>query len=356
MRSLKIVQLISSSAVSGAERHAIDLSVKLIARGHQVSLMCPNPGWLPERAEQAGIPTQICPMKGLGWFETMKTLQRSNADIIHTHLTRAAYIGNAAGYAFHKPIVTSVHIANNDHIYRKLARGRNRLVAVSGYVAGMLKGRGVRERFVDTIYHGTDFLDRPASALDPTRVSLGVPQERQLISLIGRICEDKGQVEFLRALGELVRRGFDLHGVLVGQMAPGFKSIIEKVIDEESLRGRVSLPGIRDDVSSILDASVLAVMPSKMETFGIVALEAMARSRAVVASSAGALPEVVQHGKTGLIVHPDSPEFSEAIEYLVQDAETRNNMGANGRKLVEEHYTLEQMASQFEHTYQRCLA
>jgi len=354
---LRILQVISSSATSGAEKHTLHLARRLQEKGHFVKVVCPEKGWLPTVLEDSDISCKVMSMKGSGWYRTMIYLihqaRKHKIDVIHTHLTRAAYIGHAASVLSRTPVVTSVHIANNDQIYKRLARGSNRLVAVSNYVRGMLHGRGVPDRFVDTVYNGTDFVDFAPS--DPCLVKdeFEIPHSRQLIGLVGRVCREKGHLEIIEAMKTIRKDHPEAHLVFVGRVEQPFKEEFEDAIKSAGIDDRVTMTGIRHDVPRLLDSFTMTTMPSHIETFGIAALEAMARSKAVVATKVGGLPEVVRHLQTGLLVDVRSDEIAEAVSYLLSNNEIRETMGANGRQLVKQKFTIGEMVRQFEGVYNR---
>jgi glycosyltransferase involved in cell wall biosynthesis len=296
-------------------------------------------------------------MKGSGWYRTMLYLmhqaRKHKVDVIHTHLTRSAYIGHAASMLSRTPMVTSVHIANNDQIYKRLARGTNRLVAVSNFVRGMLHGKGVPDKFVDTVYNGTDFVDFAFS--DPTAVKeeFKIPEDRRLIGLVGRVCKEKGHLEMVEAMKQVRKEHPEAHLMFVGRVEEPFAEEFKDAIHSAGISDRVTCTGIRHDVPRLLDALTISTMPSHIETFGIAALEAMARSKAVVAARVGGLPEVVRHGQTGILVEPQPDEIAEAVSYLLTNDAVREEMGANGRKLVEQKFTIGEMVRQFEHVYNK---
>jgi glycosyltransferase involved in cell wall biosynthesis len=359
-RPLRILQLCSSSATSGAEKHVVSLSTQLRRKGHEVLAVTPGPGWLPEALRDQGIPTESRLLRGKGYYPTIGHLirraRRERIDVIHTHLTRAAYIGYAVGLLTKTPIITSVHIANNDQIYKRLARRRNRLVAVSGFVRGMLHGRGIPERFIDTVYNGTDFLDFEPSDPNSVKDELGIPRERRIVGLVARITPEKGQLEMIRAMRQVRREHPDAHMVFVGRVEEGFGDELERVIEEERMRDRLTLTGVRHDIPRVMDSFTLSSLPSRMETFGVAAIEAMARGKAVVATKVGALPEVVRHKQTGLLVDLRPDEIAEAVSYLLANGEEREEMGRAGRDLVERKFSLGEMATRFEAVYRKTLA
>lgn len=358
---LRVLQICSSSATSGAETTCLQLSRTLSRHGHKVNAVVPNPGWLPDRLQKEGIPVRVQSMKGWGFYRLMgglvKEARAGRIDVVHTHLTRAAYFGHSFGLLTGVPIVTSVHIANNDKIYRRLARKSNRLVAVSDFVRGMLHGRGVPESYLTTVHNGTDMLDLAPHDPREVREALGIPSDRQVVAMVGRISPEKGHPEMVRAFarGGMGQRR-DAHLLLVGRFDPGYEPEFRASVRDQGLADRVTFAGERGDVAAMLDASNLAAMPSVMETFGVAAIEAMARGRAVVATRVGGLPEVVRDGRTGLLVEFDSDEIGDAVDELLADPARRTAMGEAGRDVVRAEFTLEKMARRFESVYAKALA
>lgn len=353
--NLRILQMCSSSAVSGAERHVFALSTNLRQRGHYVQVITPGPGWLPNALFEEEIPHHQIAMRGKGWLNTLgytvRQIQRQKIDVVHTHLTRTAYIGHAAGLITRVPIITSVHIANNDNIYRRLARKHNRLVAVSDFVRGMLHGRGVPDRFIDTVYNGTDLLDIPHTDPLATKRTLGIDADKKVVSIVGRVCREKGHVEMIRAMKSVTAEHKDAHLMMVGRVVPGFEDELESELSEAKLHHRVTLTGERQDIPALLDAVSISAMPSYIETFGVAAVEAMARSKPVVASRVGGLPEVVKDGQTGILVDLEPDDIAKAVSYLLTNDHEREAMGIRARQAVEERFTTQRMVDRFESIY-----
>jgi glycosyltransferase involved in cell wall biosynthesis len=320
-----------------------------------VYAVTPSKGWLPEILEEADIPAATIRMKGTGWLRTMGFLinqvRRQKIDVVHTHLTRAAYIGHALGIVTRTPIVTSVHIANNDQIYRRLARGRNRLVAVSNFVAGMLHGNGIPKPFIETVYNGTDFIDLPRSDRNEVLAELGIPTEKKVVGLVAKLCHDKGQMQLIHAMGEVRKAHPDAHVLFVGKVEESFRTELEDAVRTSGFEQEMTFTGVRHDIARLLDAMTLSTLPSVMETFGVAAIEASARGKAVVATEVGALPEVVKHKQTGLLVDLRPEAIAEAISYLLTNDREREEMGRRGRDLVAEKFSLTEMVTRFEAVY-----
>ena len=274
-------------------------------------------------------------------------------DVIHSHLTRATYFGTIGGWLSRVPTIATVHIANHDEVYKRMARGRNRLVAVSNFVRGMLHGRGIPDRFIDTVYNGTDFAGYAPTRREDVLAELNIPEHKRLVGLVGRVCREKGHLNMLEAMPGILSAHPEAHLVLVGRVVEEFRNEFEDTLDAAKLRPHVTLTGIRQDVPRLLDSFTLSTMPSHIETFGIAAIEAMARGRAVVASRVGGLPEVVRHQQTGLLVDLRPGELEEAVSYLLEHDLERSQMGSMGRQIVEQKFTLEQMVARLEGVFER---
>ncbi len=356
---LRILQLCSSSAVSGAEKNVFGLSTALRQRGHYVQTVIPEKGWLSAALLTDEVPCHTMSMRNVGWWKTvaycLRQMHQNRVDVIHTHLTRAAYIGHMVGLISRKPVVTSVHIDNHDNIYRKLAHGNNRIVAVSDYVRGVLHGLGVPSAFIDTVYNGTDFLDLPGTDPNVTKASFNLAGEKEIIGVVARICREKGSLEMVRAMKKVASQNPNAQLLFVGKVVEEFRAELEAEIEFQGLRNKVTFAGIRHDIPAIIDTFSVAVMPSVLETFGISALESMARGKPVVATRVGGLPELVKDGQTGLLVDLRDSEIAEAINRLLSNKGLRDTMGQNGRVAVAEKFTMDHMVNRFESVYEKCL-
>lgn len=358
-RPLNILQIVSSSATSGGEWHVFHVAERLIRRGHNVQVICPHGGWLPKELRESGIVVHETHMKGSGWIKTVglvrELIKSQRFDLVHSHLTRATYFGAIGATLTRIPAIATVHIANHDQIYKRMAFGRNRLIAVSNYVRGLLHGRGIGARYIDTVYNGTDFTEIARHADANLHHELGIPGDRKLIGLVGRVCREKGHLEMVEAMKRIVDATPEAHAVFVGRMEPAFEPEIREAIHHARLEERITMAGLRFDIPRMLDGFAFSAMPSHKETFGIAAIEAMARGKPVIATKVGGLPELVRHNQTGLLVDLDPESISEASAYLLNNEDELARMGANGRMLVEEKFTLNQMVMGLEEVYAKAL-
>jgi glycosyltransferase involved in cell wall biosynthesis len=115
--------------------------------------------------------------------------------------------------------------------------------------------------------------------------------------------------------------------------------------------------GYYQDIPDLLRSSEVVVIPSVVEGQGLVALEAMAACKPVVASRVGGLTETVREGVTGLLVPPNDPgALAQALQILLADEALRRRMGTAGRSLVEQEYRVDRMVEQTLALYRCCMA
>jgi glycosyltransferase involved in cell wall biosynthesis len=167
---------------------------------------------------------------------------------------------------------------------------------------------------------------------------------------------NKGARYLLEALN-LLKGRLDFHLTLVDRPRQALE-LAPRLTEELGLEDRVTFSGrvSREELVRLYNRSQLVVSPSLYEGFGLPAAEAMACGAPVVATTAGAFPEVIEDGVTGLLVPPaNAAALAEAIARLMSDAALRRRMGEAGRARIEEHFTWRQTALRTVALYQEVL-
>ncbi len=229
------------------------------------------------------------------------------ADLVHAHWLPSGFAALAAG----KPFVvqlwgTDVELARRARwLFRPILRRARVAVCASNALAADARELGARD--VRVI---------PSGVAIPATV--GPPDEPPHALYIGRCSEEKGVLELAEAA-----RGLPLVLVGDGPLRAQLPQALGFVAPSE--------------VGSYLERAAVVVCPSRREGYGVVAREAMAYARPVIATSVGGLPDAVIDGETGLIVPPrDVEALRAALERLLGDAELRARLGAGARRFAEE--------------------
>lgn len=205
------------------------------------------------------------------------------------------------------------------------------------------------------IPHGVKiFLAKTKQSSDLFRANLGWPAHSRLVINVGRFSLQKNHHTVLKVFKMVSARLQEARLVLVGD-GP-LRSEIEQAARELHLGDKVAFLGFRDDAAEIMTFCDLMLMPSLFEGFGITAIEASAAGIPVIGGRVPGLVEAISDGQTGLLFEPqDSGGMADAIVRLLSDTDFAKKMGEAGRQRVQEHFSIESMASRYLALYRHCM-
>lgn len=348
---------------AGAEVQLKVLLSKLVLRPElNLSVILFNGGRLSEEIERLGIPVSVFPEDEWGsgkmLLELVRKFQLSDTKIIHTHKYKDTILAAPAAKLCGIPyVVRTVHglrepfeglEAFKMSLYESIERTVHRLcvnsiIGVSSQIERRYMAEGVVPRVV-CIRNGIDLEKKPVQT-DRwlTRKELGVDVETCLIGTIGRLTPVKGLSYLLQAVSILLRQRANVRLLIVGD------GVIRKDLEAQArhlgISENVVFLGHREDTLELMQALDIFVLPSLSEGIPMALLEAMATSRAVVASRVGGIPEIVDDGVEGILVEPmDVTRLAESCLRLIDSPETAMKMGELARKKVVQEFSATAMA------------
>lgn len=229
------------------------------------------------------------------------------------------------------------------------------IVGCSGAVVAPFARDGVPDSRLRVIYNGVDVERLSHGEARGLRRSRGIPDTAFVVAAAGALVKLKRFDALIRALRITCDQGIDAHLIIAGE-GPELASLTELARDL-SLEDRVHLLGTVENVGAIFrDAADIVAVSSQIESFGLVAAEASAMARGVVATNVGGLPEVVEDGVTGVLVAPGNErEFAAAFTRLARDPQARIALGAAGQRRVASHFTTDHATKSFEALYSNLL-
>ena len=404
--------------VGGLERHVHDLVRHLLGRGVQVTLITPPPHrgkWSIERPfddtrlSLRFVPYWTFPFAGrrfttvidrssayplFGWRAgrlAAALVRRGGIQLVHgmgaaslgyAHARRADWIGTV-------PLVFNPHgmeefgstgpglgaikqlaYAPLRHAVRVCAQAADRVIATDRVlVPTVLKHLRVDDTRVSVVPNAVDLedVDRLADAAGAgdIRQRLGLSSGDVLLLAVGRLEENKGFHDLLAALAQLAGQtsaaastvGKRWRLVILGE-GP-YRARLERDIASAGLGESVLLPGRvgEAELHAWYDAATLFVHPSSYEGSSIVTLEAMAHHRAIVATTAGGLPDKVRPGHNGWLVEPgDVDALAGALADALRDKNRLNAMGVESRAIVEREFAWTSVVARLLDLYNQVLA
>ncbi len=229
----------------------------------------------------------------------------------------------------------------------------DKIIANSDAVGRIFSNNGRTE----IVYNGID-LARFDTEIDGEKIRsmFGIGKDTNLIGTIGHFSPLKGFEELLWAIAEVIGEGFNIKLAIVGETiysnSEGYKKNLLSLLDSLGLKDRIIFAGFREDIPELLASFDIFVLPSRSEGFGRVNLEAMAMRKPVISTKVGGIPEVVVDGVTGILVPPgNSKALFHAIMRLLNNPPLRESMGREGRRRVEENFTLQAHVQKIEMIY-----
>ncbi|MGA8940720.1 MAG: glycosyltransferase family 4 protein [Acidobacteriaceae bacterium] len=357
---MRILHIISSGGMYGAEAVILNLSRTLNEQGH-TSLLgifsnTSNPNLqLHERALAESIESHLIPCRGQIDRAVPASIRAlasaTNADLIHAHGYKADVYAYLAMRKTPTPLVSTCHTWYDDNrlvwlygvIDRRVLQRYQAVIAVSDEVRQRLLDSGVQTNRIRFVRNGIDL--RPFTNATPSLRHLG-PEGALIVGWVGRLTHDKGPDLFLRAIAQLRSEFPTARYLMVGQ-GP-HRPQVEQLIGDLAIGDIVYLLGQRSDMPAVYASCDLMVSSSRLEGLPMAILEGMASALPWVAPAVGAIPMVIRNGQNGILISPDNADLlATNMARMMRASEERANMGAAGRRLTESEFSAARMSEDY---------
>lgn len=300
-----------------------------------------------------------------------KFIREHDIQLVHTNSLKADIIGGLAARLSRRPVVWHVRDRIEDdylplsvvRMFRLLSRLiPNYVIANSSATLRTLRLReGARGTSIPS---GIELNGRMAVVHDGTspgaRAEDKSPGAQFRVGLVGRISPWKGQHIFIQAAALVHQRFREARFLIIGAALFGedqYEQEVRRLPTELGIDGIVEFTGFRSDVkAAIADLDLLVHASTQGEPFGQVIIEGMAAGKPVVATDGGGVPEIVQDGRTGILVPMgDVQAMADAICQILVDPARAQAMGVQARQRIANHFTLQQTARRVEAVYDEML-
>lgn len=330
-RPLRVLH-VSQPTTGGVAGYLLQAVAAQRRRGWQVSAACPQDGTLPERLAAAGVPHwpwEAARAPGSATLDEVRRLRQiigsTRPDVIHLHSSKAGLAGRLPGVAAGRPVIFQPHgwswLAAGGALARASAWWERRAARRTDAIVCVGEGerlqgieRGIRDGLW-TIRNGVDlarFQPADQHERESARKRLGLPGDAPLAVCLGRVTRQKGQDLLLDAWHQVARLCPDAELAIVGT---------GDTLDELRGRGGERVRFVREagDPRDWYAAAHVVVLPSRWEGLPLVALEALAVGRAVVASRIPGLDEVVTSAVGALVTCGDVDALADALALRLGD-------------------------------------
>ena len=367
-RPLKILMVDSHAEIErGGAIQCARLASALVQRGHEVTCIFDQGGgatgaeW--DRMEKAGVRVLCRALRSpVAMWRFKETLAELAPDVVHTHKNRA--LAFVAGATLNRR--SFGWVANRGTEYSLLREPPawaihrfwvDRMIPVAEAVKDRLIRDGIPAQRLQTVYGSFD-ADRfdPATDGDAMRKAWDIPSGARVVGMAASFkSRKKGHADLIKAATLVLSEHPDAHFVLVGE---GSSDRMQALAKRLGVADHVRFPGFIPDMPAALAAIDVVVCASRRgEGLTGSVREALAMGRPVVSTDVAGNPELVRHGKTGLLVAARDPaSLASAISRLLANPKDAALLGRTGRTLVLELCTDEERASKVEQIYRELLA
>jgi len=365
---MRILHLISSGGLFGAERVAVELSKSLKKTYHCEPVLgvirnVYNPHEeILEEAKSNGLDYAVfscrSPLDLKLAFSIRAFIKKNRIDVIHCHGYKSNFYGLLASKG-QVPSVTTNHNWLTAHWKLKTycfldslwIRFFDRIVAVSNEVKEeMLKYKipGEKIRVIDNGISLERFEKRAETR--KMKTLLGFEEKTRVIGTVGSLVIEKGHIYLLEAARQILDVVKDLKFLIIGD-GPLQKALEEKS-KELGIKKDIIFMGQRKDIPELLTAMDIFVLPSIKEGLPVALLEAMAAKRPIVATRVGAIPRVIESKDIGILVEPkDISGLRDALASLINDPERMKLLARGGFNRVSMDFSSDEMCKHYLELY-----
>jgi glycosyltransferase involved in cell wall biosynthesis len=361
---IRLLLVVDSLEVGGAERQVVDLAVALRRKGYRVTVACSVAGGLSGALEEAGVPVRpflrrlVKRRLSLVYaWRLRRLLRKERFDLVHAHIYASVVAAAIATLGSGVPLVITEHTEAtwqdwrarwvSRWVYRRVAC----IIAVSTPIRRRLIERdNVHPDLITIIPNAVaSASEPPADAPLPAEL-----RERPLVGVVARLQPEKGVTNFLKAAARIAPQFPEAHFVVAGD-GP-LRQQLADLAEDLDLGSRVHFLGFQSDASALMRFLDVLVVPSLSEGSPLVTLEAMAAGVPVVASAVGGIPDQIRHDKEGLLVPPDDTDaLGDALLALLRDPDHARRLGEAGRRRASSQFNHATMLRQIEDVYHAVL-
>jgi glycosyltransferase involved in cell wall biosynthesis len=358
--------------MGGLQAVVLQLGRGLSRRGWNPLIICPEEGNFADVARKADFPVLVSDpgnawhVYGRGdrtasylfslrraaqlmryWIKLSRELRQRQITLLHCNDYRAVMLAAPAARLAGIPIVWHMH----GFIPSRLANGvaallANRVAAVSRGMLDYFQTPRFLARKFCVIHNGLETFPEPSPA------ATGVP----IVLAVGTLHPRKGYETLIRAFKQVIAQlpEAECH-IIGGEFGDGSHAReLRALAQSEGVAHRVRFRGYSAEAAAEMERCAILAIPSRVEAFGMVAIEAMAAGKPVVATRTGGLKDIVKHGETGFLVEEgDADGMGRCLAELLQEPARAARMGQAGRERVRREFTASKMISAFEGLYRR---
>ncbi len=369
------ILLVSSEGMIGGAEISLLLLVKYLRARLALSAACPAPSPLSTALAGLGVDCHPLPQPPKGsygswhsaayWpgatYALARAILKAKACLVHANTFHAGAVSLPAALATRRKLVLHARdLTDFGFLTRLLGRYCRRIIAVSQAVeCALISGGGPADR-IDLVYNGVDSQNLGSGNMPATPRPADTGSDFTF-GHIGQFAPWKNHSIFLQAAERVASELPQARFVLVGEDLFGrdrtYERRLHRLAEQSSAAARIHFWGWRTNMEEVWPAIDCLVHTAEREAFGRVIVEAMAHGVPVIAVACGGPAEIIQTGRTGLLVPPgDVRALGRAMLRIARDLELARRIAEAGRRHVLSNFSAEQTAARVQGIYEQVLS
>jgi len=358
---IKVIQVLTDTNIGGAGIWLLNYLKTYNRDLVDMSVIIPTDSMLKERIDSLGV--RVIESEGIadssfslsGVKNLYDILKEERPDIIHTHASLSARI---AAKMLKIKVVHTRHCLEEKKRFLKKAVYKfinnslsDRVVGVSEAVCENLLTDGIKENKLNMVYNGIFPLKKLSwEEKAVLRQKYNISAENVVVGMVARLEPVKNHAMFLEAAKAVAAICPEAVFMIVG--SGSLEKELKMLAKEYEIGDKVIFTGYIEDVNDIVNLIDIHVLTSEKEALSISLIEAMSIGKPVVATDSGGPAEVVERGKSGLLVNVgDSLNLAMGIVSYIKRPEDAKKAGEYGEKIVREKFLAKDMAKNIEDIY-----
>lgn len=360
---MKITHIIRNFEIGGLETVVLRLARIQVSKGMKVRIVCIEKEIGPTLIhEDCGLEIVKIDKRNnlVGMCKVFFELLHNRPDIINTHNFLANVYGGYVGVLLRIPVCLTLHSGAKQNSYeyeRKSTFIPRRYICVSDDIKNNLlacSAGQIHADQIEVILNGIDPSELSKESSSNIREELNIYKDDLLIGTVGRLHPVKNQILLIDAIARLKHEIANIKLLVVGD-GP-LRGELESRTKELNIEDLVTFVGSRSDVPVLLKGMDIFVLPSLYEGSPISLIEALGMRLPVVASSVGAIPNIIQNGSNGFLVKPDDIDnLVSVIQELAKNQQIRKRVGDNGYRSIVENFSMEKMQHNYNEAYRKAI-
>ncbi len=363
----RILYLSRGKDIAGSQRQLLYL-VNGLEGGHfKPVVVCSEAGGFVSELRRRGIEAVVMSMRP--WRKIRNAISRYSDSKALEHFAREQDIKMVhCSYLWHNPY--ALRLAKNlsvpvvlhvrcpllpSQIKKHKCNQADAVIAISRRIEKQLLKAAVP---AEKVVRVDDAVDTEWLKYCPTR---NLRRENKITNsvvfgMIGKVCRQKRQMEFLYAAREILKKGYDAYFIIIGEETRGnYASMLSQYIRKHGLTKRVLFTGRREDMPEVLSSLDVLVSLSG----GSIMFEAMACGRTVISAGFTRKEDAVhlRDGETGILLSTlETKTLVNAMAHVAENAQLRQRLGSNAESWVKSHLSVETLVKKTQQLYERLLS